>query len=824
MQSKKHKLSLQRIGTAAASVIFFWGFGIMLLVVILNIGIGFTDNNADFRSAFVSMTERNESRMLNNYMQLVLHQRYLEEKGEATQDSSVGAEQNLHTYEMHFDPQNTNFRFAVTDPDGRLLLTNDPLYGTDQQLLATNVRTETMLLDSRGYQNQKHFKDPINDFERIVYGDNSQYLDSPNDYQLWYFADLKIDAAYHDGLDVIVYGGEYTDYMFFDNLKEAESFDYEKAYGPHCEWKIAAEAETAQSAVHDESDHSIMVEVKAYTLSNAEKTSQEDYSNAEKTSLEEYYRRKREGQEIYAADEALEKQLMSGLDITIRGERHETGICYVRTYLPEEMPIEDAISNNYAIYAFLFQHSEWAVVLMFALMILTVASAIAMCSVAGQGENGRVQFSRIHTLPYEFFWILPPLSIAASLLLLLYLMNEGTPYRMIAIFCIGMIFCISAFFMLWLYTTAVRTKTGSFLGSFGIIRIFGFLFGLLRNSFFAAAGLLLALAGLLFFNAALLILPRECVAAAVVMDGFALLFAAYCIYSYFELHRHVRQMETGDFSPQTHPVKLRGDFADFDGSLNDINGKVAEIVARQTKAEHLRTELITNVSHDLKTPLTSIVNYVDLLSREPMQSEAAGEYLEVLRRQAAKLKKLTIDLVDASKASTGNLTVELMPMDLGVFLSQLAGEYDEAFAEKGMTLVQNMPKTQVMILADGRQIWRVFDNLLNNVCKYALTGTRVYLDIRQTDDEVTIVLKNVSARPLNISPDELMERFVRGDASRHTEGSGLGLSIAHDLTALQGGTLQLNTDGDLFKAYLSFPIYHPDEADASPDSDGDLIQ
>ena len=811
MQSEKLKISLQRAGTAAASIIFLWGFGITLLVVILNFGIGFTDNNADFRSAFVSMTESNESKMLDNYMQLVLHQRYLEETGEASPDS-VGAAQNLHTYEMHFDPQNTNFRFAVTDPDGRLLLTNDPLYGTDQQLLATNVRTATMELDTRGYQNQKHFDDPINDFERIVYGDNSQYLDSPNDYQLWYFADLKIDAAYHNGLDVIGYGGEYTDYMFFDTEAEAESFDYEKAYGPHCEWKIAAE--TAQSAAQDEEiGHSVVVEVTAYTI-----------SNSEMISLEDYYRRKSEGQEIYAADEALEKQLMSGLDITIRGQRHETAACYVRTYLPVKMPIEDAISNNYAIYAFLFQHSEWAVILMFVLMILTVVSAIAMCSVAGQDENGHVQISRIHTLPYEFFWILPPLSIAASLLLLRYLVNEGTPYRMIAIFCIGMIFCISSFFMLWLYTTAVRTKAGSFWGSFGIIRIFGFLFGLLRSRFWATASMLLILGGLLFFNAALLFLPRECVAVAVVLDGLALLFAAYCIYSYFELHRHVRQMETGDFSPQKHPVKLRADFADFDGSLNDITGKVAEIVAQQTKAEHLRTELITNVSHDLKTPLTSIVNYVDLLSREPMQSEAAEEYLEVLRRQAAKLKKLTIDLVDASKASTGNLTVELMPTDLGVLLSQLAGEYDGAFAEKGLMLVQSVPETPVMILADGRQIWRVFDNLLNNVCKYALTGTRVYLDIRQADEEVTIALKNVSAQPLNVSPDELMERFVRGDASRHTEGSGLGLSIARDLTALQGGTLRLSTDGDLFKAYLSFPIYHPDEEEAAPEADGELIQ
>jgi signal transduction histidine kinase len=275
-------------------------------------------------------------------------------------------------------------------------------------------------------------------------------------------------------------------------------------------------------------------------------------------------------------------------------------------------------------------------------------------------------------------------------------------------------------------------------------------------------------------------------------------------------------METGDFSPAKHPVPMCADFANFDRSLNEITSKVADIVAQQTKAEHLRTELITNVSHDLKTPLTSIVNYVDLLSREPMQTETASEYLEVLRRQAARLKKLTIDLVDASKASTGNLNVELMPTDIQVLLSQIAGEYEEQLANKSLSLILNTTEEPLMILADGRQIWRVFDNLLNNACKYALTGTRVYLDVKTKDDHVTISLKNVSAHPLNISPDELMERFVRGDASRHTEGSGLGLSIARDLTALQNGILRLSTDGDLFKAHLTFPLYHPPEIPETP--------
>ena len=227
------------------------------------------------------------------------------------------------------------------------------------------------------------------------------------------------------------------------------------------------------------------------------------------------------------------------------------------------------------------------------------------------------------------------------------------------------------------------------------------------------------------------------------------------------------------------------------------------MVAEQTKAEHMRAELITNVSHDLKTPLTSIVNYVDLLSREPMSSDTAEEYVDVLKRQAARLKKLTTDLVDASKASTGNLTVELQPTNVQVLLGQFSGEYDERLLERDLELKLSMPEEPLYILADGRQLWRIFDNLLNNACKYAMQGTRVYLDAAADAQAGTGTMKNISAAPLNVSPDELMERFVRGDASRHSDGSGLGLSIARSLTELMGGELRLTLDGDLFKALVS---------------------
>ena len=199
------------------------------------------------------------------------------------------------------------------------------------------------------------------------------------------------------------------------------------------------------------------------------------------------------------------------------------------------------------------------------------------------------------------------------------------------------------------------------------------------------------------------------------------------------------------------------------------------------------------------------MSYVDLLKKEPMPNDEAREYLDVLDRQSARLKKLTEDLVEASKASTGNLTVDLQPTDVNVLLTQCAGEYQEKLAARQLDLVLTPDPDGPRISADGRRLWRVFENLLSNIIKYALPGTRVYLTCTATEETVSIVFRNISANPLNISAEELMERFVRGDSARNTEGSGLGLSIARSLTQLQGGDFSLTIDGDLFKAGLTFP-------------------
>lgn len=802
------------------AILFMWGFGITLLLVLMNISIGFADNDEDFRLAFLEQTASRERDTLKGYIQTYLR------KDRDDSDPLLGSMQKRYA------PDNTNFRFAVMGPDGKLLMANDPEYSEKTPMMVSNVEMLQVLLESQQYPVQKTFENPISAFSEIVNGDIPHLLDHPEEFDVWYFTDESVQNAFRNGLNVKVYSDAVSDYEFFRTEEEAEAFDYSAKYSDLAEWEILAAnaVSPAMNQMPETGQSGVPAETVRRTDADKVVVYVQGYRTVEQLQipLEEYYDRKVVGDQIMAADAALEDKLMNTLDITIRGRRNTYMECRLVTYLPSQLEVQDSIRANYAVYHSLFRRGEGSVVAMFVFMVLTVIACIIMCTAVGSADDGgRIHASRVHGIFYELFWLLPVAILVISLLTAELLSHQQCSYRMIAIFCVGMILMIAASCILWLYTTAIRAKMGTFWSSFGIYRFFRFVLSLFSNapgSTFATIAF-----ALILFVLNGVVVPgmthrglsggdKVVMFLILGLDLLALLFLTYCIYAYFELHKLVKKMETGDFEPAEHTVPLAGDFGRFDRSLNEITDRVGEIVAKQTKAEHLRTELITNVSHDLKTPLTSIVNYVDLLSREPMQTETAAEYLEVLQRQAARLKKLTIDLVDASKASTGNLTVELVPTDIRVLLSQLAGEYEEQLSARELMLMQNLPAESITILADGRQIWRVFDNLLNNACKYALLGTRVYLDVKCNGETVEITMKNISATPLNISADALMERFVRGDASRHTEGSGLGLSIAKDLTALQNGVLDLKTDGDLFKAILRFPVYHvPEEPAAEPD-------
>ena len=267
----------------------------------------------------------------------------------------------------------------------------------------------------------------------------------------------------------------------------------------------------------------------------------------------------------------------------------------------------------------------------------------------------------------------------------------------------------------------------------------------------------------------------------------------------------------GDYSHPIHTEKMMYELRTHAENLNNVQTGVAAAVEEKMKSERFRTELITNVSHDIKTPLTSIINYVDLIKKEPTESETMREYIEVLDRQSNRLKKLIEDLMEASKASTGNLPVTPEVCDATVVLTQIVGEFSERAEKNQLEMVVECPQPPVEIYVDGRHLWRIIDNLMGNICKYAQPGTRVYITLEKFHGMVIMTFRNISKDRLKMTSEELFGRFVRGDSSRNTEGHGLGLSIAKSLTELMHGNLAVQMDGDLFKVILSFEEYQEDK-------------
>ncbi len=271
-----------------------------------------------------------------------------------------------------------------------------------------------------------------------------------------------------------------------------------------------------------------------------------------------------------------------------------------------------------------------------------------------------------------------------------------------------------------------------------------------------------------------------------------------------QLQEASKKLAQGNLGYEIDTRKMFWEFKKHGDNLNEIGNGIALAVEERMKSEHFKTELITNVSHDIKTPLTSIINYVDLLAKEDLQNDNAAEYIEVLQRQSSKLKKLIEDLVEASKASTGNLAVNMETLEAGVFLTQAVGEFEEKFAVNGLELIIHKPEEPVYIQADGRHLWRVVDNLMNNIFKYAQPLSRVYIHLEEFNSRVTLTFRNISKEQLNLTGEELKERFIRGDKSRNSEGHGLGLAIAQSLMDLMQAELSIHVDGDLFKVILTF--------------------
>ena len=288
---------------------------------------------------------------------------------------------------------------------------------------------------------------------------------------------------------------------------------------------------------------------------------------------------------------------------------------------------------------------------------------------------------------------------------------------------------------------------------------------------------------------------------------YVLYLVIYRINSFTKLEAGLKEIYDGNNKTRLYKDDFSKEFENCIDYINDISNGIEKAVEESLKSERLKTELITNVSHDIKTPLTSIINYVDLIKKQNIDNEKVKEYIEILDNKSQRLKKLTEDLVEASKASSGNVSLNLEEIGLVELLNQLIGEYKDKFEEKNLEVISNLSKVNVKIKADSRYLYRVIDNLFGNISKYALEGSRVYIETEIIDGgKIKTILKNISKDKLNISEEELMQRFVRGDKSRTTEGSGLGLAIARSLTELQKGNLDCKIDGDLFKVEITFDI------------------
>lgn len=372
--------------------------------------------------------------------------------------------------------------------------------------------------------------------------------------------------------------------------------------------------------------------------------------------------------------------------------------------------------------------------------------------------------------------------------------------------------CLAGVFMALCMTTAARIKTGTLFKNTLIYRLctgVGMGASSMLSSISGAWRFSLAFAGYLLINALLSyrFFTRGGFFTFLILlaiNGGALYLLLNMIRQMRTLSAAGQAMANGDLSYCVDTSGMKREFREHGENLNSIGRGMAIAVNERMKSERFKTELITNVSHDLKTPLTSIVTYIDLLQKEDIQDEKAKEYIDTIARQSKKLRKLTEDLIDASKASSGALNVNMERVNISELLRQSSAEYGERMEAVNITPVVNMPEEDIYVRADGRLLWRVVENLLQNICRHGMPGTRAYLEARTENGRAVVSFKNISQQQLNIPVEELLERFVQGDESRSRGGSGLGLSIAESLTELMKGKLKLSLDGDLFKVELWF--------------------
>ncbi len=488
---------------------------------------------------------------------------------------------------------------------------------------------------------------------------------------------------------------------------------------------------------------------------------------------------------------------------SVTGNPQADIVIEIKTYNPADV-YDDVLHEKY-VEAQKYNRLKYTIPAITAAVIFRgIMVAVFLFSSAGHeyGQEG-ITLNIFDRMPFDLFSVFMGL-IGVGLIMTL---QEADPRNEDLMEWAGIIIVISLACMdvlLWLLSAAKRGKAGTLFRNTVTYHVLHFIYYLFVNLRMVWKIILIMTVYGLF----IIICIGDNSDASMFIAVFGSLLLALPILLWF-IHADIIREKTeevamGDMSQKIDVSHMHGALKKHAENINSIQDGIQLAVAREMKSEHLKTELITNVSHDIKTPLTSIINYVDLLQKEHTEEEEK-QYLEVLQRQSSRLKKLIEDLIEASKASTGNINADITTINVSEIISQSISEYREKFEENSLEVVITEEKENLQVRADGNLLWRVLNNLYNNICKYAQPNTRVYVNVREQDRNVIIDIKNISREMLNISADELMERFVRGDSSRHTEGSGLGLNIARSLMDVMKGSLDISIDGDLFKSEITLP-------------------
>ena len=483
-------------------------------------------------------------------------------------------------------------------------------------------------------------------------------------------------------------------------------------------------------------------------------------------------------------------------------------------FLDEEQIVSTEYKVNEAMYNFILNAGSFPIYLMtISIIILFIIAVYLFWSIGHCKETEEIHLSKFDKTPYEIIFICSIIIIAICMWTIseLYSIRVLHIYKGIAIlivYFIGYIACAIIG-----VTTIKRIKAGMFIKTTLTYKICKWVIKqvkeikntLVWNKKITTKVIIYYIAFLII--SLILIITGGTGISAILLLAFWL-WTLYRILNYFKqlnnIKTSLKDIYEGKENVKIDVSNLEKNLKQMAEYINTLSSGLTKAVEESLKSERMKTELITNVSHDIKTPLTSIINYVDLLKKENMPSEKAKEYLEILDKKSQRLKRLTEDLVEASKASSGNIRLTIEKINVKELINQISGEFEDKFKDRNLELILNMPEQEIIINADGRYLYRVVENLYSNIVKYALEGSRIYVDVLNKKDKIQIDLKNISKEKLNITADELMQRFVRGETSRSTEGSGLGLSIAESLTKLQKGNFNIYLDGDLFKVTIEF--------------------